>query len=641
MQQPFPAEQELPTPDMVRGYQPRITVTMEVIAYLIVIAFSLLLRLAELSAVPLSHTEAPFALNAWRAVSAEAPGDPTITSSPILYAAQSISFGLLGASETSARIMTAIAGVLIVLLPAFFRDRVGRSRAFAITLLLAVSPVLFAASRFSSPVVWSVLAAGFMLWGGSRFVTSRQQSYGIVALTALGVLVFLCEPGGLVLFIVIALAAVIALVSGGSREAEYNYELEGDPFLNESPEIENERSLLASFPYGIGALVAGLFVIGISTAFITNPAGLSNIGEVIAATVRGFSPENGGEVPAMPLIISLFYEPFVWIFALVGLIITLRRGVLRFETRFFVVWIALAALTSFLFRAGGPDHALWFIIPLAGLASRAIIGMFELDREAKMFRIPAWGRYVVMAAMVAILAVLTIAFQDVARSLVMSGSLETANIDPASIVLLIIPILFTIITFFMVASVWDDRTAARGFGLGLLVFTIVASIGSGWRIAVEAADKPAELWHTQAVSRDVFLLRETLLELGRRQSGGFLEVPVMAQTSPNGVVAWILRDFTNAQFISDPSQAVNAEIVLLPAQGTAGDEPDPGLGGSYVGQDFIISRAWSVNTMQVYDLPALWTQRRTRIEETGAERLILWLRFDVYEGSDLDEPGTG
>src|SRR5664279_5188060 len=81
-------------------------ISVEFVAYLVLFAVALILRLAELDSTPLMQSETHNALAAWRTVMPNVTGSPLISSSPILFALQSLSFSLFGGSEIAARITT-------------------------------------------------------------------------------------------------------------------------------------------------------------------------------------------------------------------------------------------------------------------------------------------------------------------------------------------------------------------------------------------------------------------------------------------------------------------------------------------------------------------------------------------------------
>ena len=134
-------------------------ISVEFLAYAAILVLGLVLRVAELDSTPLMASETHNALAAWRVIMPNAAGMPLISTSPLLFALQSISFTLFGASEVAARIATVIGGLLLILTPILFRPLIGRTHAFLLSLLLAFSPVLLIASRASSPDVWALLLA--------------------------------------------------------------------------------------------------------------------------------------------------------------------------------------------------------------------------------------------------------------------------------------------------------------------------------------------------------------------------------------------------------------------------------------------------------------------------------------------------
>ncbi|MFN8452843.1 MAG: hypothetical protein U0521_30585, partial [Anaerolineae bacterium] len=81
-------------------------VSFELIAYGAILVLALVLRLAELDTTPIMASETHNALAAWRVIMPNAPGEPLIASSALLFALQSLSFSVLGGTELAARIAT-------------------------------------------------------------------------------------------------------------------------------------------------------------------------------------------------------------------------------------------------------------------------------------------------------------------------------------------------------------------------------------------------------------------------------------------------------------------------------------------------------------------------------------------------------
>ena len=123
-------------------------------------------------------------------------------------------------------------------------------------------------------------------------------------------------------------------------------------------------------------------------------------------------------------------------------------------------------------------------------------------------------------------------------------------------------------------------------------------------------------------------MRATAIELSNRQTSGFPELVVSALAPDDGVVAWLLRDFPNTTFITDPTAAKGQGIVLLPS---TIDKPD--LGGAYVGHTVAISNRWDYSNLSILSFPAWWLQRRTLTATVPSDSITMWLRQDIYNGT--------
>lgn len=605
----------------------RLAVTGEFVAYLAIAGLALALYLVGLDTVPMSNAESREALAAWRAINPEASGDTIIARSPILFLLQSLVFATLGADEATARLVTGLAGVALVLLPLLFRGVLGVGRSFFFSLLLLGSPVLLIAARSSGAAVWSMVLAGLALWAYWRARVTGQGSYGIAAVTAFVALILLSEPGGAVLALILAGAGVLTMLTMPPREDDDAENVEESAFLG-----------LRNVPWTAAGLVAGLVVLLVGTSFMLYPSGLSSIGEAIGGFARGF---GRGQAPLMlPALIALFYEPFTLIFALVGIVMLVRGDALTVADRFLASWAVLGVFAALVFGGARPDHALWITVPLAGLASHTITRLLANRTEEIIFAIPGWARWVVAISVVALLCLFTLSFQSMARSLLTTVDGVAPNVDISTAILLVLSLLFVLVGYFMVASLWDGRTALNGLGLGALIFGLLTSMGSGWNTAVDQADNPSRFWDGEAVTVNAALLRETLIDVADRQTRGFTYyLPVAALAPQDGIIAWLLRDFNETRFISTPSEAATIDVALLPL--TLDGNPD--LGAPYVGQDFVITRYWTTNVLRPIDIPAWWTQGQVRpgLAFTGQEAWVLWLRQDVYDGTQGDATIAG
>ncbi len=601
--------------------QPRgLTLRLELAAYMALLLLALVLRVAELDTVPLSGSEARQALAAWRVAWPNAAGGDIVPDSPLLFALHVFSFSTLGGNEFTARIFTALAGVALMLSPALFRDLLGRHRALLLSTLLFFSPALLISSRADSPVVWTLLVAVSGLWALWRWRDTRQAGYSALAVVCLLAVLLLTDPTGPVLALVLLGAAVVTL---WDKRAE-----------GEAPDAAL-RELLSGGAWLRGLLVGGLVVVLVSTLFLTYPEGLSAVSGLVGAGARGLTAPPSGAPVVFPLLAVLFYEPVLVLFGVVGALWLARSGRLAGVERFLLGWLIFGAVVSVLYAGLGADHALWVVLPLAGLTSRVVVELLR-DSDRLIWYTPGWAKWALALAMLALLLVLSVHTQALGRALLKSpeGTVQISQIDARSAVWVLVALLFMITGYFMAGSVWGGGTALRGWALGLLAFGLVTSLGAGWNTAVFDADSPVEFWHIQPTSRNTRLLRQTLTELSARESRGFPMLEVAALAPEDGVVAWLLHDYPNTRFVQHISEARTLPVVLLPELA----EP-PDLGGSYVGQPFTITGGWSSQSVRLADFPAWWLQREVRTPAQAANRMILWLRQDIYSGVPFNDLG--
>ncbi len=594
----------------------------EWIAYIVLGLLALAAYGSALGVTPLTEAEARAALAAWRFVSPDAPGAALLAPSPIVFLAQTLSFAVFGSMEPAARALTALAGVLVVLSPVLFRRVLGIGRALLLSTLLLGSPVLLIAARSSSPAVWSLLLAVLTLWSIWRWWDSRTFGHAATALTAFLSLLLLTDPGGVIMGITLLAALGFAW-----------YATQPDPDEVDEPRT-SITDLLRAFPWGAALPAAGLIVIVIATLFLFNPGGLAAVGDVLARFITGTPALPDSRLGAFPLLVSLFYEPWYWVLGAAALIYALRRARGGFVEYFALAWLASGMALALWYPGAGSEQALWMTGPLVILISslaRPLFGEYLRDDA------PGWARWVVAVSALALLAMSSLAFQAVSRSLARGIELPTllTQLDPINTIVLLIAIAFAVVGYFLVRSFWfSDAIPLRGAGLALLTYAVITSIGSGWSTSVSQAGNPFDLWQRRAVDESNLLLRASLMELASRWSLGYPEMDVTVVSHGSPLIEWAVRDFSRAAFVQNVSAARGAPVVLM-AVGEDGLRI-PDLGGPYVGQGFVLMRMWDPRQLALVEIPRWWSQH----PDTGAAdrtlEAILWVRQDVYNETAAD-----
>ena len=627
------------------------SVSVEWLAYLALAVIALLFRVAALDAVPLSDFEAQESLHAWHTVNGDAPGGFAVASSPLTYLSQVLAFSTLGASEFSARIGTAIAGVALALSPLLFRQSLGRTRCFVWAILLSVLTVPVASARLADGTTWLMLFTVLAIWMIRRYWYSDRLSDALWASAFVTFMLFLSSPGGIPLLLILLVAGWLA-VWRTALTAPQRLHLPGDDILQSSVRR------LKAFPLSKVAFVPLAVVMITATAFMLNPGGLAAVGQLVSAALRGFTQAATADGARTAFIALLTYGPLLIIFATGGAWLLWKHGDVTYLDRFAAAWALTAGLGLLLYPGARTNDAMWVVVPLSLLASYGITELMvnrlslELwtgdDGDALYSTRYWWVKWVISLGVLLSLFVLAVQFLQVTRAMLLLPDTGLADVFlllgthlqlAQRLGLLALTAVTMLVFYLLVANFWGHATTLQGVGLGFAAFMLLSGMGGAWRAAVIHADNPTELWRHSAIAQDARLLRETLFELADRESKGFplLKLSIVTDSEDiiggGGLVAWLLRDFPQARFVGSVKAAGSGGIILM----AQGGESQPEPGGDYVGQRFVLRRKWSLAQLGLWDWPAWWSHRRLRAEEYSEEAVMLWLRQDVYDGIAVRE----
>ena len=640
----------------------QLQLSVEVIAYIVLIAVVLIFRLAQLGTIPMSPQEAIQALPAVHAVNPDAAGTPLPSSSPITLWLQMISFSFLGATELAARFSGVIAGVLFVLTPLLFRDRFGRDFTFLFSVILAASPIAFTASRVADPALWTAIFAMGSLWSVWCYWDTRETYDALVFAGIFGAFLFLTDPSALGLLIVLVISLVIT----------FWWTLLNAPEERDTPGDElilAVREFFAGFPVQQMSLVAVLTVLIAGSGFFLYPSALNSIAQLIIQGFRDLIVRPDGAPPVFALLAIVTYNPLLLLFAVIGVALILIENRASFPERFIVVWGAVSFLGLFLYQGSTPADALWVILPASCLTAYVALQMMTNYSPIFLYSERAyvgdanrywWLKWFLSAIFAGFMVMLVVHVGEVGRGLmgIPDGSslliFSEAQFRLArfSLIWVVITSMFIVVITFLLASIWGNMTGVQALGLGVFLFMLGLNFGTGWTTSVENVTDPAELWFTNNPTHDTYLLRETLLEIADRDSKGVPTVPiaVVQQDNPafaeSSLIAWLLRDFSNVRFVETVQEATRTEVVIMPDTGIefrastqtleeAETEDAIDLGGSYVAQTFNLQQRWSVSQLGLYDWLAWFMQRRTH-EVYENQPTLLWLRIDLYDGSPVN-----
>jgi hypothetical protein len=357
------------------GWQ--IRVSLEALIYAGLFLLAAVLRLLAIGEAPINDYEAHEALAALRHVNLDVPGSAGVADNPLMAVANQLVFFFFHANNVTARLTTAIVGVLLVLAPLLWRPFIGRSSALAMAALLATSPVAMAASRTMSGVTWTmalVFVGGWLLY---RYAETGRKGYAIGTTMTAGAIILLTEPTGLVsffgLFISLSLALLLYPRLSGRQSPTFATSL---------------QSLLREWPWAEGLLATLLLVLVVGTGFFSTPDTLTSAGATLAEFAERIDEGVPGKPPAYALLVALRYDIGLVVFGVIGLYFALSEG--KFVDYFLAGWFVWGLLAVSLYSGATPDAALWISVPAAGLTARLVARMFR-SASIGYWVVPNWA----------------------------------------------------------------------------------------------------------------------------------------------------------------------------------------------------------------------------------------------------------
>jgi hypothetical protein len=300
------------------------------------------LRLACLDA-PLTNAEAASALLALAALR----GEPVVLPNPLLGNAQMATFALLGAGDAWARLLPALGGVALCLLPMAFRASLGRRPALLMGALLALSPTAWFVARQSGGAIlaWALALAAQLAWRDNR-PWPAAVAFGLLLAT------------GSDAFAPAAISLLAALVAGASPAA-----------------------MIRAWPAALlGFLLA-------ATGLLLRPPGL---GDAFYGFTRWFSPPPDALSPTRLILGLLISEPLILFGAPLSFVRRPTRDALAWLT-----WVIGGAISVSIGLGSDAAALLPVVVGAAGLAA----GVYDaLVSEMAMRPSWMWGIAVVMLA---------------------------------------------------------------------------------------------------------------------------------------------------------------------------------------------------------------------------------------------------
>ncbi len=554
-------------------------VTTEKGLYALAFGLALAMRFLALGQTPLSDAEAGLALQASH-VLGDAATDLGSQSAYVMLTG--ILMFLSDATDWVARFWPAIAGSLLVLVPALFRKKLGSNAALVLAFCLALDPGLTATSREAG----STMIATTALLAVLGFTLARRPVWaGIAAGFAL-----LSGPALWPGLISVGVGAWLITRQAVDEEAEAGRFDWRTALIAAAAVFFLVGSLVFLKPGGLGAALGGL------------PEYLSGWGRPSAGVAIGVV------LTALPV-----YEAAALFLALLGL----GRAIFRKDSLDLrlAAWAGIALLLVVAYPGRQIVDLTWVLLPLLALAARQLARMLDAPREDRTAMI---GQALLTAVMVFFAWSSVLDLSNLVDQVGATAPALEWGRFAASLVLLGI-------ATFLVGWGWSVEAARDGlqWGIALVVGLFsLAALFNGMGVSRRAE---MELWRSGPPFTQEALLQTTLRNFSEWQPSLNTQIDIAVVGLDGPALRWALREFDHVSYVSD--LPVNAQpAVMITPNDVVLEQAAP-----YRGQDFEIWRKpfWDLFLGRDW---LNWSVYRTGM--TDYEQMIVWVRTDLFPGGD-------
>lgn len=560
--------------------------TVERFLYGTIFLAALGIRLAGLGRWPLDEAGANTALAAWRTIQGSA-WRPELYS-PLLYDVNLILFYLTRATDAAARLLPALGGALLALVPYGLRSLLGRRGALAAAALFAFSPGWVHFSRRADGAALPALAVMLLMLAAVRYRRIREGRVWRLGAIALGA-GLTAGPGIYTPLLSLSLLAWAAWLSRGRWPSAWRA----------------LQELAAGLRREHAYLLSGTVLL-LASGLTFNPGGIgasANLaGEWAGALLSGVR-----QWPWYQALRNLaVYEHLTVALALVGVGRACRcRSAVDVGLS---LWAGLALVLSV---ALGHRASFWLpglLLPLTLLAGRGVEWAWD-----RLFGHFAWQDLAVWAILTTPLA---FAYLELA-SYLFAGQVVTLWFAVGALALLILA--------WAGYWLWTQRPGALTVGVLLLFVTLfIPTVRASTALAYQTGLDPREpILDGWVPSGEWHKFKAFLASYSARQAGDPYLLEIAYEPSLDPWLSWYLCDYPQARSVPDVRLESGTAALIAPAQA------EPPQGG-YVGQRFRWRERWEPQRVSTRDW-IRWFLMRDRVGTLAAEHLEIWVLTPAAE----------
>ena len=572
---------------------------VERIFYLALVLLGLTMRLWDLDGRAFHHDESLHAFYSWRIIEGGLYQYNPLMHGPFQFFGSALLFFILGDNDSTARLLYALFGTLLIGMPWLLRDHLGRIGAMFTAVLLAFSPTLLYFSRFARNdilmLVWTfgIVAA---IWRYRHREDDRQLYYLAIFLAlafATKETIYLTLAGLVTALTLVtvyewwdgrrdrriisrSLPLLVVIVTLAAPQSIALISVIQEPLGITLANAHHVSGIIGS-PYGTGRVVAILVAVAVlggsvavglwwnwrrwlvcaglfySIWILFFSGFLTDLGGVSSGIWRGLGywvvqqdVGRGSQPWYYYLATGGTYEFLTLICACASFPLLMRR-----QSSFVWFLIAWAIINTILFTVAG-EKMPWLLTHL--VFPLILLGGWTLGSYATLIHWRHSWHQVAVCGLVFCPLILLFVFRLVSNP-----------IDRSVHDFLILWTWLTVIIGSIVGMLWisrklskTERSVIAFFGLGIMFFGL--TFQSGWRVTYLSGDVPTEIMVYTQTSPDVRRIAKEIEQISV-STGDRFDTPIIVD-SEGGFSwpwAWYLRDYR----VSYPNLSDNTNEVAL------------------------------------------------------------------------------
>ncbi len=597
-------------------FQPLAWLTIEALLIALVAGLALALRLWNLDHYPLSDVEAGHSLTALRL--SEGQLNETGSYSPLLVSLTWLAFLLFSPTDAAARLVPALFGVALVLLPLTLRSRLGPATGLLTAALLALSPTALFLSRSANSEILVATGGLMMIAGFFNWADSGRRGWAY--LLAGGAAIMLAA-GPLAYSLLIIFGLIVGLQHRRFSQLWRQGLALADPAnAQPSPPTGDGAGTPADEPARLSPNVrrAGIFfavaLVLLTTAFTSNLSGFSVATGLFGDWLSRFSLEPRSDAGFNAVFLLTIYEPLLVIAGLIGLTFALlSRDLFKLSL---VGWFVGAVVLDLAMLGRPVSSLILTVTPLAFLAALALTEFLTALRQHG-----TWANEGVILATG--LVITTFGYIALTGWLDRVCSEGDAFCQYAWLQSVAAASLFLVVVAFFWFVHNDPAIALRGLAATGGVIGLLVAVGFSTRLNFgpleHLAYQPLAGLPPSTEIRDLVetLTSESSFRVGDQH---MLNLTLVGSTPS---LLWQLRDFERISQVGTLTEsAIGSAVITL-----APNEEDFSLGESYIGQGFALNTIWSPVGLPPKELLKWLIYRSTSQPPQRATIAVLWLPY--------------